>query len=187
MKVYRSFSVTASYIVSASIGVRGAPAPCLRPPACRIFAMSKAPFSDRLSRPTEDELTSVLGATVRYWHDLLGQARAASSNAGGESNTRSRDEMWRYYASIPGWRYVVRRRGRNLLYLAPAEGQFVACFAIRDSELAAAKKSGFTAPMVRLIADAPVAPEGRAVRIMIRSVRDFRIASKILGLKMATD
>jgi hypothetical protein len=134
-------------------------------------------LSDPARTPDAVALRERLGSASRYWDELLAQARTALPAV-------SRESAWKYYVSSRAWRYLVRHRRRTLVHLAPGAGRFTAAFPIRDDEVANARPR-LPAAAARLVRGSPSFAEGRAVRVVVATSHDARLASRFLALKTA--
>jgi hypothetical protein len=132
-------------------------------------------FADKSRPPSAADLTAVLGRAKQHWDNLVAQAQRSDPKVHTE---------WKYYSSKSGWSCVLRDKRHNVLYLIPSEKRFTASFAIGERALEAARQSGLPDEIVQLIEQAPKYPEGRAVRVEVKSAANAAIASTLLDLKM---
>ena len=73
---------------------------------------------------------------------------------------------------------------RNLLYLKPLQKRFMAGFALGEKAVQAAEQSNLPDSVVEMIRRAPEYPEGRAVRVEVKTAADVKIAKRLLAIKM---
>ncbi len=139
--------------------------------------MSDAIFTDKARQPTAAELAAALGPAAAAWEQVVGAAAEICPKAA---------PAWKHYAGKSGWVLVFRDKKRNLLYLSPREKSFTAALAFNDQAAAAAETAGLPAGIIRQLHDSPVYPEGRAVRISVRSARQAATVVKLLTVKAAT-
>ncbi len=136
--------------------------------------MNEPTFPDKRCRPQDADLARALGRTKRHWDDLAACA-AASPEAKPE---------WKHYGKNSGWVFVVRGKRRNLMYLMPHDKWFGANFAFGEEAVQAALDADLPAAVIELIRQAPIYPEGRAVRLQVRSAADAKVAKELLKIKL---
>ena len=119
----------------------------------------------------------MLGRTKRHWDDLAAHASTAYSEAKPE---------WKHYGKKSGWVFVVRGKRHNLMYLIPHEKWFGANFAFGEKAVQAALQSDLPTPAIEMIRQAPKYPEGRAIRLAVKSAADAKLAKKLLAIKLGT-
>ncbi len=90
---------------------------------------------------------------------------------------------WKHYST--GWRFVVRDRRRNLVYLSPGAGAWMASYAFGDAATAAARQAGLPLVLIRSLVAANVYPEGRPVRLTVKTAADLAVARKLFAIKFA--
>jgi hypothetical protein len=141
--------------------------------------MAKKPAASQPSAPTDTDLAKLLGPAKRHWDALLASVREVAPKARVE---------WKFYKSAGpggGWRCVVSNSKRNLVYLRPDEGGFLASFALSDEAIDAAEKAGLSKPLIQAIREGPKLPEGRAARIEVNSAATLKAAAALLAVKAA--
>jgi hypothetical protein len=69
--------------------------------------------------------------------------------------------------------------------MVPCRGYFVAAFALGEQACAAARKSALPTAVLEIIDSAPRYPEGRGVRLEIRSRKDLAHVEELAAIKMA--
>jgi hypothetical protein len=139
--------------------------------------MSPSAFLDRGSPPTERSLEAVLGKRTGLWAQL----RASLS-----SELTPLQEKWSFSGKSHGWILQLRHKKRTVLYLVPCPGYFVASFALGESACLAAQRSGLPPGVLEIIQKAPKYPEGRGVRLEVRSRKDLASVERLATIKMAT-
>lgn len=130
------------------------------------------------SPPGERELDEVLGRSSALWARL----RADIASEFGPLA-----EKWSFSKTTQHWSLQLKQRKtkRTVLYLIVGQGHFLAAFALGEKACLAARRSGLAAPLLQLIEDAPRYPEGRGVRLEVRSRKDCESAKKLAAIKMA--
>jgi hypothetical protein len=121
-------------------------------------------FIGRLKPPTSADLAAALGPAQQIWDRLLREVSAACGIDGQE---------WNSYSPKAGWALRLQRKGRNILYLAPGKGAFLASLALGDRALAAARQSKLPARVLKTLNEAKRYAEGTAVRLDVASAKDL--------------
>lgn len=93
-------------------------------------------------------------------------------------------EEWVFSGRKHGWALRMKRRDRAVLYLKPLEQSFRVSLALGPRAVESARRSKLSAPILRLIDEAVQYPEGKAVRLEIRSARDIRVALQLVAIKV---
>ena len=132
-------------------------------------------FIDKPDKPTDEELTSVLGEAKALWDRLLADL-AAESDVG--------TQEWNSYSRKAGWSLRLKHGKRTILYLSPCQGCFRASFALGDRAVAAARHSRLPQRAVQIIDEAKRYPEGMAVRIGVNGPNDLAIVKRLAAVKL---
>ncbi len=126
-------------------------------------------FIGRETEPAEADLEAVLGSSKRLWDELVaGQI--------GE---------WNSYSLKAGWALRLKQKKRNIVYLGPRQGGFVATFVLGGKAMGVARESGFSARVTKLLDEAKKYPEGTAVRIEVKKAADVAVVRKLMAIKIA--
>ena len=94
-------------------------------------------FAGRKTRPTETELSSALGEAGALWNDLVADLK---------HDLKLDAEQWNSYSVKAGWSLRLQLKKRNIVYLSPSTGCFLASFAPGDTAVAAARKAKLPTP-----------------------------------------
>ena len=138
--------------------------------------MATSAFTDKSRKPTEADLSSVLGRSKKLWDELRSYA--------GELGTPVSEE-WKCHGEKYGWSLVLRAKKRNLLYMSPREKHFMASCALGEKAIAAAEKTGLPPQVLEAIRTAPRYPEGRPARIEVRTAKDLAVVKQLLTIKIS--
>jgi len=137
-------------------------------PTAREFVMKpQAPIPDPLA---------ALGKARTHWDAFLARARADVPEA---------EVAWKTYAGASGTQCVIRMSGRNLAYLKPGEGWFLASFALSDAAIVRLSEARLPAELIQEVEASPKYPEGRPARVRVDSAAACRTAAKLLAIKAA--
>lgn len=133
-------------------------------------------FVAKSKQPTEKELSAELGATKSMWDKLL----AALSREHGIT-----ENEWHSYSPKAGWSLRLKHKKRNIVYLSPGHGQFLASLALGDKAMETARRTDFPRSAVQIITNAKRYAEGTAIRIEVRTVADIDVVKKLTAIKLA--
>lgn len=130
-------------------------------------------FIGRADMPTPKDLSAALGNSYALWKDLVSELK--------RELTLDKEE-WNTYSPKAGWSLRLQRKKRNIVYLSPADGSFLASFIIGHKAIAAAAK--LPAPVRDLIAAGKRYPEGTAIRMEVHGPRDLAVVKILAKLKV---
>jgi uncharacterized protein DUF3788 len=137
--------------------------------------MPQNAFAGRVQRPSEKALASVLGATHALWKRLVKDLKRELKLDAAEWHT----------ASVKlGWSLRLQLKKRNIVYLGPREGGFLAAFVLGDKAVAIARESMLPADVLKIIADAKRYAEGTAVRIEVKQPADLEVVKTLARIKI---
>lgn len=136
--------------------------------------MDEPVFPDKQCPPQDSDLARVLGRTKKHWEDLAAHV-ATCPDAKPE---------WKHYGKKSGWVFVARGKRSNLIYLIPHDKWFGANFAFGEKAVQAALASDLPVAVVEMIRQAPKYPEGRAIRLPVKTAADAKAAKKLLKIKL---
>lgn len=134
------------------------------------------PFAGKPKAPTRAELGAVLGKTAPLWERAHDELRAELGLEG---------EEWNAFSKNSGWTLRMKRADRNIVYLVPRRGFFLASFALGAGAVKAAKASGLPSEALAILDSARRYAEGTAVAIPVRRVRDLDVVKKVAAAKLA--
>ena len=133
-------------------------------------------FIGKAKPPTERELMQVLGAAAPLWQELI---TALKKDCG------LQDREWHSHSPKAGWSLRLQDKKRNIVYLTPGRGGFMASFALGEKAMQLARTSEFASQILKILQDAKRYAEGSAVRIDVKSSRDVAAVAKLAAIKMA--
>ena len=132
-------------------------------------------FVGKAAAPTEEDLAAALGAAKAAWDQLLAELAH-------ECGLSSRE--WNSYSRKAGWSLRLKSGERNIVYLSPGSGCFMASFALGDRAVRAARESKLPKRVLEIIAGAKRYAEGTAVRLDVSAVRDLAGVKKLAQIKL---
>lgn len=128
-----------------------------------------------LSKKRDDrQLTDALGPARAIWDKLIGALKDECDGL-----------EWNSYSPKAGWSLRLKHGQRNIVYLSPGQGCFLASFALGDRAVEAAREAGLPAKVRQIIKDARRYAEGTAVRIEVKSLADLPAVQKLVAIKLA--
>lgn len=131
-------------------------------------------FIGQAKQPTPRELAAALGTAQPLWDQLVAELTASHKLTC----------EWNSYSIKAGWSLRLQREVRNIVYLSPSRGGFMASFALGDKAIAAARASEFPKRVLKLIAGAKKYAEGTAVRIEVKETEDLEVIKKLVEVKL---
>ena len=131
-------------------------------------------FVGKPAPPTEKELAAELGPAQALWDKALASLAKLQVDV----------TEWNQYSRKAGWALKVKREARTIVYLSPARGCFMASFAMGETALQAARKSGLPDAALKTLDEAKRYAEGSAVRIEVRSAKDVDVVKKLARAKI---
>jgi len=132
-------------------------------------------FAGQKRCPTDKELAAALGPTRALWNQLISQIKQ-------ELNIDTAD--WHTGSVKLGWSMRLQLKKRNIVYLGPRPGWFVAAFALGDKAVAAARKSALPPDVVKTIDNSRRYAEGTAVRIDVKTAKDLEVVKTLAKIKI---
>lgn len=137
--------------------------------------LSPNAFAGHAKRPTSKELASALGRADGLWQELVADLKRDLKLDG---------EEWNTYSVKAGWSLRLQLKKRNIVYLGPRDGCFLASFALGDKAVAAARKSKLPTSILKMIAEAKRYAEGTAVRIEVHKAADANVVKTLAKIKI---
>lgn len=132
-------------------------------------------FAGKATQPSEAELAEVLGPAKAVWDRLLAELAQ-------ECNLTAKE--WNSYSRKAGWTLRLKHGDRNIVYLSPGDGCFMASFALGDKAICAVRASKLPQSVVDIIDRARRYAEGTAVRLDVRTPRQIAAVKKLVAIKL---
>jgi len=133
-------------------------------------------FAGQAHCPTEKAVQSALGASYALWNQLVRELK---------DDLKLDGEEWNSSGLKHGWSLRLQLKKRNIVYLGPRSGSFVAAFVLGDKALAIARKSELPAEVLKAISDAKRYAEGTPVRIEVSKPEDLATVNVLAAIKVA--
>ena len=137
--------------------------------------MPENAFAGWATQPTERELASVLRDSYLLWHSLVAELK---------TELKLDRQEWNSYSAKAGWSLRLQSKKRNIVYLSPRTGSFLASFALGDKAVAAARKSNLPPHVLKIVNAAKRYAEGTAVRIEVRAADDVDVVKTLAKIKL---
>ena len=134
--------------------------------------MSPNAFIGRTKPPTDEELSTELGAARALWDELLTELALPI-------------QEWNSYSPKAGWSLKLKLKKRTIVYLAPCHGSFRVAFILGDKAMEAARQLKLPKAVLKIIEEAPHYPEGSGVRLEITAHKDLAAVKKLAEVKLA--
>jgi len=138
-------------------------------------AVSQNAFSGRASKPTENDLKTVLGASHMLWKQVVSELMQDLKLDGAD---------WHTASAKYGWSFRLRLKQRNIVYLGPRKGFFVAAFVLGDKAVIALRNTDLPADLLHTIAQTKRYPEGTPVRIEVTNQDNVGVVKILARIKL---
>jgi Protein of unknown function (DUF3788) len=135
-------------------------------------------FIGKSKPPEPEELAAALGPqAMALWDRLLAEVALPAFAFAFE---------WNRSSTKSGWAMRLKRGDRNIVYLSPGDGMFLASFALGDRAMEAARREAkFPKAVLEMFAAARRYAEGTAVRIEVSKAADVDTVKKLVAIKLA--
>jgi hypothetical protein len=137
--------------------------------------MLRNAFVGQSKCPTEKQLASALGESHALWQQLLVDLKR---------ELKLDKEEWNSYSVKAGWSLRLQLKKRNIVYLSPGDGCFLASFALGDKALAAARNSMLPRRVLKIMNEAKRYAEGTAVRLEVRESEEVDVVKALAKIKI---
>jgi hypothetical protein len=134
--------------------------------------MSPNAFIGRTKPPTDEELSTELGAARVLWDELLTELALPI-------------QEWNSYSPKAGWSLKLKLKKRTIVYLAPCHGSFRVAFVLGDKAMEAARQLKLPKAVLKIMDEAPRYAEGTGVRLEIAARKDLAAVKKLAEVKLA--
>jgi len=134
-------------------------------------------FVGKKEKPTEQEMAHALGSAAEAWSQFIEWIA--------KEQEVSEKEWKGICVDKYGWSLRLKKKGRNIVFLAPGEGCFLAAFSLSDRALKASEKAHLSRAVKKALADAPRYPEGTGLRLVVRKASDLGPIREIAVIKLA--
>jgi uncharacterized protein DUF3788 len=136
---------------------------------------SQNAFAGRAKKPSEAELKLVLGASHLLWTQLVSDLKC---------DLNLDRAVWHSSGVKYGWSYRLQRKARNIVYLGPRAGMFVAAFVFGDRAVAVIRESDLPAYVRKMLAEAQRYGEGTPLRTEVAKPEDLEVVKTLARIKL---
>ena len=137
--------------------------------------LSQNAFSGQAERPSQKAVEAALGQSYALWKQLIVELKQELELDG---------EDWHSSGVKCGWAVRMQLKKRNIVYLGPRSGSFMAACVLGDRAVAVARKSELPAYVLKMIAEAKRYGEGTPVRIEVRRAEDLASVKILARIKV---
>jgi hypothetical protein len=138
-------------------------------------AISQNAFTGQAEQPTQKAVESALGNSWVLWKQLVAELKQEQKLDG---------EEWNSSGLKYGWSFCLQMKRRNIVYLGPRSGSFMASFVLGDKAIAVARKSNLPVYVLKMIAEAKSYGEGTPVRIEVSKPEDLVPVKTLAKIKV---
>ena len=133
-------------------------------------------FIGKPQPPSEDDLSTALGATRTLWDTLLRELAVQGAE----------QCEWSSYSAKAGWALKVICKKRVIVYLSPLHHAFRVSFALGDRAMEIARRTKVPLSLKKIIDEGKRYPEGTAIRFEVKSKSDVQHVLKLAAIKLGT-
>ena len=138
-------------------------------------AISQNAFAGQAEQPTQKAVESALGNSWVLWKQLVAELKQEQKLDG---------EEWNSSGLKYGWSLRLQLKKRNIVYLGPRFGSFMASLVLGDKAVAVARKSKLPAYVLKVIAETKRYGEGTPVRIEVSELEDLVPVKTLARIKV---
>lgn len=133
-------------------------------------------FLGKTDEPSAKELASALGPAAPVWDELLDWLAKVEHLS---------EREWTSYSPKYGWALRVKRKKRNIVYMAPGQDCFRVSFILGDKAVAAAHSTRLPKAVTKALDEAPRYPEGTGLKLVVSRSRDLAAVRALTVVKLA--
>lgn len=132
-------------------------------------------FAGQTEPPTLRAVESAIGQSFALWTQLVSELKAELDLDG---------EDWHSSGVKYGWALRLQQKGRNIVYLGPRAGSFMAAFVLGDKAIAVVRRSKLPADLLQTIANTKRYGEGTPVRVDVKTPQDVEVVKILARIKV---
>jgi hypothetical protein len=137
--------------------------------------MADIVFDDKNKVPDDTDLQSALGATKKLWDELTAYIKDTYDSV---------KEEWKFYGKKYGWQMKLPSKKRNIMFLIPRKGYFLAVFVFGEKAVEAIVNSSLHQSIITAIKESRKYVEGRGLKIEVKSEKDIEDIKILTHIKM---
>jgi hypothetical protein len=131
--------------------------------------------SGRQSGRPQKAAEEALGQSYALWKKIISDLK---------NELKLDREEWNSSGRKYGWSLRLRLKKRNIVYLGPPAGSFMAAFVLGDKAVSVARKSELPAHVLDTIAEGKRYAEGTPVRIKVSKAEDLQPVKILAKIKV---
>jgi hypothetical protein len=135
--------------------------------------MSKGIFTDKIHKPTNEEVIEILESIQPLWQDIVNFI---------EIQCKAKGEF-KFYGKNYGWALRFNKSGKSLAALYPSENEFTVQIILNTKQVEKALEEALDIKMKNIIIDTPEIHEGKWVYINVTSESDIMDIKKLLFIR----
>ncbi|HWJ48945.1 MAG TPA: DUF3788 domain-containing protein [Candidatus Udaeobacter sp.] len=137
--------------------------------------ISQNAFAGQAQQPTQKAVEEALGQSYALWKKIISDLK---------NELKLDGEEWNSSGHKYGWSLRLQLKKRNIVYLGPRTGSFMAAFVLGDKAVAVARKSELPAYVLDMIAEAKRYAEGTPVRIEVSKPKHVELVKILAKIKV---
>ena len=138
--------------------------------------MSKGIFTDKIHKPTNEEVTEVLGTVQSTWQVIVNYI---------EIQLKAKGEF-KFYGKNYGWALRFNKSGKSLVALYPSKNEFTVQIILNTKQVEKALLEALDSRIKNIILDTPEIHEGKWIYINVTSGSDVIDIEKLLLIRAQT-
>ena len=135
--------------------------------------MSKGIFTDKIHKPTNEEVTEVLGTVQSTWQVIVNYI---------EIQLKAKGEF-KFYGKNYGWALRFNKSGKSLVALYPSKNEFTVQIILNTKQVEKALLEASDRRIKKIIVDTPEIHEGKWIYINVTSKSDIMDIEKLLFIR----
>lgn len=144
-------------------------------PKKQSSVISQNAFAGQAQQPTQKAVEEALGQSYALWKKIISDLK---------NELKLDGEEWNSSGHKYGWSLRLQLKKRNIVYLGPRTGSFMAAFVLGDKAVAVARKSELPAYVLDMIAEAKRYAEGTPVRIEVSKPKHVELVKILAKIKV---
>jgi hypothetical protein len=133
-------------------------------------------FPDKEKKPTDKNLSAVLGSCVELWHQIEKYVMEKYPDGKAE---------WNYPGKKYGWSFRIKDKKRAILYFLPGDHHFRVAFVFGQKAMDSVMSSTISQQIKNDLQNATQYAEGRGVRIEVKNKSPLPDIKKCIDIKLA--
>jgi hypothetical protein len=137
--------------------------------------MADIVFDNKNKVPDDNDLQEAFGAAKKLWYELRAYIKDTYDGV---------KEEWKFYGKKYGWQMKLPSKKRNIMFLIPRRGYFLAVFVFGEKAVEAIANSSLDQSIITAIKEARKYAESRGLKIEVKSGKDMENIKILSHIKM---